>query len=168
MKLNKNMGTMICNIVCGLLLLALVICQFVPFWVIEGENADSGSLIGVTGRQYEHVELIEHLDMVTEGFAYQDISTQVLLTIVLGFVAALLCLKNSHGWFRILLAAIVGLAGVSLWLLVPAYTLGMMGTVLFVLDLLVLVVAVVMLVFFFMERKEIAMAEKEKRAKMGL
>ena len=162
----RNIGVLLSNIVCAVILLALVICQLVPFWVTFGENADSASLLGVTGRQYAHEELIADLDVIAGGFSYQDISTQVLLTVALGAFGVILCAKNSRGWLRIAMALVVSIAGMTLWLFVPAYTLGMMGHVLFALDILLLFVAIAMIVLYVFDKIEQSKIAKEKKAKM--
>lgn len=153
-------GLLIANLVCALLLIAIVVGQFVPFWTVTtSEGEDSASLIGMTGRQYNHEEMIEILDEKVDGFSYQNISVQVLITIVVGAFAAYLCLRNSQGIARIVFAFAVALAGISLWLLVPAYTMGMTGHVLFVLDMLLLLVAVILLLQFIDRKKQ----EKQER-----
>lgn len=159
MKKKINIGTLLINIICALLLAGIVACQFIPFWTVLGENADTASLIGVTGRQYVHGDLIEQLGVIADGFTYHDISVQVLLTIVLGVFAVLSCVRNSHGWFRILLVLAVAGAGISLWLTVPAFTLGQLGNVLMLLNVALAVVAILMAVLFVMEKQ----AEKKER-----
>ncbi len=157
-KLKK--GILLCNIVCILLMLCLVAGQFVPFWEVTGEVADSGSLLGVTGRQYVHEDLVEKISEIAGGFAYQDISTQVLLTICLGAFAIFLCAKNSNGWFRILLTLVSAGASASLWFMVPAYKLGILGHILFGISLALLVVALAM-IYLFVQGKLIEKRERE-------
>ena len=93
------------------------------------------------------------------AFHHTYINTQVLLTIGLGVLAVLLCIKNSHGWLRILLALVAAGASAYLWLTVPAYTLGVVGHVLFGLSVALLVLGVIMAIQFVREK----MIEKRER-----
>ena len=255
-KLSKNI--LLCNIIAVVLMVCLVVGQFIPFWGVYLPNEETGelemskaALLGVTGRQYIHEDLIEKLCVVTsqrqdpvgdtftakvlevtndallveplDGEAKKDadeiivalpegnteryksgdrlhidyteidygyteikftsidedflaylvevhavdscafhhtyINTQVLLTIVLGVFAILLCLKNSRGWMRAVLILIAAGASASLWLLVPAYTLGMIGHILFGLSVALLLVGLIMAVQFIREK----LMEKRER-----
>lgn len=131
----KKIGVILRNAVYILLLLAILVCQLIPFWTVPEAETVSASLLGVTGRQYVHDDLIEKLDTIAGGFSYQDISTPVLLTVVLSAFGIILGLKNSNGLLKGLLGLIVAAAGGYLWLAVPAYTLGSLGTVIFALDI---------------------------------
>lgn len=159
-KLNKNI--LLCNVITVILMVCLVAAQFIPFWGVYLPNAETGelemstaSLLGVTGRQYVHEDLIESLNVITEangGFSHMDISTQVLLTICLGAFAIFLCVKNSHGWLRAVLTLVAAGAGASLWLLVPAYTLGLIGHILFGLSIALLIMGLILLIQFAREK----------------
>lgn len=144
----KKFGVILRNAVYILLLLAILVCQLIPFWTVPAAETTSASLLGVTGRQYVHGDLIEKLDEIAGGFTYQDISTPVLLTVVLSAFGILLGLKNSNGLLKGLLGLIVAAAGAYLWLAVPAYTLGVLGTVIFVLDIVLAVDAVAEIIAF--------------------
>ena len=78
----KKISILVCNILCAVLLFMILVGQFVPFWRGPGAVADQSSLIGITGRQYKHWDLIEHINVTSGGFTYHDISTQVLVIIV--------------------------------------------------------------------------------------
>lgn len=157
-KLKKSI--LLCNIVCILLMLCLVAGQFIPFWEVTGEVADSGSLFGVIGRQYVHMDLIEKLDEITGGFTYQNINTQVLLTTFLGVFAIILCAQNSNGWLRILMTLVSAGSSASLWLMIPAYKLGVLGHILFGISVALLVVALLM-IYLFVQEKLIEKRERE-------
>ncbi len=135
----KKIGVILRNAVYILLLLTILVCQLVPFWSVANAETTSASLLGVTGRQYVHGDLIEKLDEIAGGFAYQDISTAVLVTVVLSAFGIFLGLKNSNGLLKGLLGLIVAAAGSYLWLTVPAYTLGSLGTFIFAMDIVLAV-----------------------------
>ena len=244
-KLEKNI--FVCNIICALLLVCLVASQFIPFWGVTLPDKETGepvmnraSLMGVTGRQYVHEDLIERLCEITsqrqnpvgdtfsaevlevksdsllvlplDGKAQQSadeiivalpegntesykigdrlhidytdidesdyppslaevhavdsctfyhtyINTQVLLTVCLGAFAAFLCLRNSHGWFRAVLTLVAAGASASLWLLVPAYTLGLLGHILFALSAVLFLMGIVLLYLYIQQKRE----EKRER-----
>lgn len=244
-KLNKNI--LLCNIITVILMVCLVAAQFIPFWGVYLPNAETGelemtkaSLLGVTGRQYVHGDLIEKLCEITsqrqnpagdtfsakvlevndgsllvlpldgkaqrsademivtlpEGntesykvgdrlhidytdidesdyppslaevhavnsctFYHTYINTQVLLTVCLGAFAILLCIKNSHGWLRAVLTLVAAGASASLWILVPAYTLGLMGHILFGLSVALLIMGLILVIQFAREK----MLEKKER-----
>ena len=169
MKEKVMKSILLCNIVAAILLVCLVAGQFIPFWGVELPDQETGepvmttaALLGVTGRQYVFGDLIEKLDEITAadgGFAYQQISTQVLLTICLGGFAAFLCIRNSNGWLRAVLAIVAGGASASLWLFVPAYTLGVLGHILFALSIAVLLLSIFMIYLYVQEK----MSEKKER-----
>lgn len=92
-------------------------------------------------------------------FHHTYINTQVLLTIVLGAFAVLLCVKNSHGWLRALLTLVAAGASAMLWLTVPAYTLGVLGHILFAISAILLVIGLWMVILFVREK----MIEKKER-----
>lgn len=148
----KKFGVIFRNAVYILLLLAILVCQLIPFWTVPAAETTSASLLGVTGRQYVHGDLIEKLDEIAGGFAYQDISTPVLLTVVLSAFGIILGLKSSNGLLKGLLGLAVAAAGCYLWMTVPAYTLGILGTVIFVLDIVLAVDAVIEIVAYFVEK----------------
>ena len=168
-KLEKNI--LVCNIICALLLVCLVASQFIPFWGVTLPDQETGepvmtkaSLMGVTGRQYVHEDLIERLNVITEaegGFSYTYISTQVLLTVCLGAFAAFLCIRNSHGWFRAVLTLVAAGASASLWILVPAYTLGIVGHILFGLSIALFLMGLVLVYLYIQQKRE----EKNEREK---
>lgn len=148
----KKIGVILRNAVYALLLLTILVCQFVPFWSVANAETTSASLLGVTGRQYVHGDLIEKLDEIAGGFAYQDISTAVLVTVVLSAFGVFLGLKNSNGLLKGLVGLIVAAAGAYLWLAVPAYTLGTLGTFIFAMDIALAVDAVFEIVAFISQK----------------
>lgn len=86
------------------------------------------------------------------AFHHTYINTQVLLTIGLGAFAILLCVKNSRGWLRAVLTLVAAGASASLWILVPAYTLGLLGHILFGLSAVLVIVGIAMVILFVQEK----------------
>lgn len=149
----KKYGALIRNIIFAILVIAILVCQFVPFWRSGEPVADQASLIGMTGRQYKHEKMIERMDQgIPGGFSYLDISTPVLLTIAFSALAALCALKNSNAIFKGLVGFVPAIAGIYLSLKVPAYTQGQLGTAIFVLDILLIVVAIFDIVMYIVNK----------------
>lgn len=116
-----NKRIIICNRICGLLALLILADIFVPFWCSAGDTA---SLMGVTGRQYNHYGLIEALNVATGGFSYTDITWYVLILTILCPVAAILCFYYCYSHKTAILPLLCGLTGLLLCLQVPAFRLG--------------------------------------------
>lgn len=149
----KKSNMIIRSIIYGVLILAIFVCQFVPFWRTGAPIMDQSSLIGMTGRQYNHENMIEDLNAITNGFSYLDISTPVLLTIVFAACGVLAAIKGANGIWKAIFALVPAGCGIYLWLKVPAYTLGMVGHVIFALDILMILCCIFELVMFFVELK---------------
>lgn len=127
----RKKSILICNIICAVLLLFIVVCQFVPFWSITSPVTDQSSLLGVTGRQYVHEALIESLSTTYGGFTHQDIATQVLVSVVVGAFALFQSLKNMQKSGHGLLGVVISLFGLHLWATVPAYNTIALGNLLY-------------------------------------
>lgn len=156
----KKVMRILRGVLFGALMLAILVCQFIPFWSGGTPVADQSSLIGITGRQYVHENLIEIIHVASGGFAYQDISTSVLLTVCFAAVGIFAAIKNSSGVFKFIVGAVVSGCGIYLWLKVPAYTLGSVGNIIFVFDLLLAVLSVYELVSYILE--SVAHAKEKK------
>lgn len=132
MNILKKYGIVLCNVICILLMLAILVGQFIPFWnTVE----DQASLMGATGRQYVHEGLYESLDAVSGGFRYQDISTQVLVITIVCALGIMLSIKNLGRARNGIWGLVVAFFGVHIWVTVPAFTLGILGKVFFALFL---------------------------------
>lgn len=147
----KKYGALIRNILFAIIVIAILVCQFIPFWRSGEPVADQASLIGMTGRQYKHENMIERMNNAI-GFSYLDISTPVLLTVCFAALAAFCAINQSNAVFKGLVGLVPAIAGIYLWVKVPAYTLGMLGTVIFVLDIVLIISSILEIVMFFVNK----------------
>ena len=151
MNRKNNVKSIILNVIFGVLMLAVLICQFLPFWTTAGVTA---SLLDVSARQYyERLPLLEAMEENLNGFTYHDVNTQVLLTIVFSALGALMAFMSKNGYLKIAAAAVVFGMGLWLWIGVPAYTLGIMGHIIFGLEIAAFLAGVAVLVDSLLAKK---------------
>ena len=112
----------ICNIVCAILMLALVLCQFLPFW---SANGDTTSLQGYTWWPDDHKEVTNWLKTaIAFDFRANDVVIPTILMLIFGCLGSAFCLIKSKSCWVGFLSLICGGAGIWGYLTNPAYQLG--------------------------------------------
>ncbi len=154
MNRDKKIGSIIVNVIFGVIMAAVLVCQFLPFWTVNGQSA---SLLDVSARQYDQfggaLPVIRGLDKILGGFTHHDVATQVLLTIVFSAIGTLLAFTGQNGFIK--LACAVACVGFGAWLFfaVPAFTMGIMGYVVLGAEAAALLTGVVVLLDYLKNRK---------------
>lgn len=162
--MKKEKMTIVCNLVCALLLLATLIMQFQPFWTCTDCKSHKGEDKGVSIAEYlwlpKHHEPIadEMTDLYREiyGSDYKDPATgrkfafkvnyilPSVLTVFLGSVVGIVCCLLFHKKFFVTcIPLIVGVAGVYGHLVYPALKVGKNTQAQLVLAIVVTLVAFV-------------------------
>ena len=123
----KKVITIVLNVVFALVMLAVLVLQFQPFWVVGDHSA---SLMDVSARQYNEfggsLPLIEALDAKLGGFSHMDINVQVLLTVACSALAVFMAFASKNGWLKMICAVLCLGFGLWLYFAVPAFSLGVM------------------------------------------
>ena len=124
MNTNKNVSALILGIIFAVVMVAVLVCHFLPFWAVDGQTA---SLMDISARQYgDRLVVINGLADQFEGFSHFDINTQVLLTIVCSAMAAFMAFTGKRGWLTAILGVVCLGFGLWLYLTVPAFAMGKM------------------------------------------
>lgn len=112
------------NIVCAVLMLALLVMQFTPFWQYgeEGATASIGSYIWFPTK---NAEVESYLKANVDGFAIDQLVTVAVLMLVLSAAGAALCLIKPQMAITPVVTIACGLVGVYACLAKPALRLGM-------------------------------------------
>ena len=107
-----TLKTQLMNILCGVLCLALVVAQFLPFWHYGEQNELSASIQGYVWFPEDYKALGTHLaDTVDPDHDVGSIITMPILTLICGALGFVLCLFKSRLPYVPLLPAVCGLAG---------------------------------------------------------
>ncbi len=111
------------NILCVVLMLALVICQFVPFWSLDGQTA---SISGYIWFPEDHADFTAHFEQ-TPGNEDFKVVNLVLYNVVImlgGLASAVLCIWKPHSAWPGALGVLCGLAGTIGHTSKPVFHLG--------------------------------------------
>lgn len=143
----KNVKSVVFNTVFAVVMIAVLLCQFLPFWTVGDQTA---SLLDVSARQYDQyggcLPLIEALDDILGGFSYTDINTQVLLTIVCAALAVFMAFAGKNGFMKAACAVLCMGFGLWLYFTVPAFSMGVMGYVVLACEAMGVVAGVLVLI----------------------
>lgn len=142
----ERSSTILYSVLCGVLMLALVILQFTPFW---SANGDSASLQSMTWFPGNH-RILDTYFRAELGSAY-SLNNLVLPTIcilILGVLGCAMCIikpkSAANGWF-VLGCGVCGLWG---YLFMPVYQLGSGLVLPLILSCLCIVCSIPMLIQF--------------------
>lgn len=117
--------TSICNIVCAVLMVILLVLQFMPFWTYGEEEAMTSSIQGYIWFPTEKGDLENYLQAQTSPeFTINDILVMPIVVLVAGAVGVVLCLIKPDNMLVSLLPAACGLVGIWGYLSKAAFRLG--------------------------------------------
>lgn len=144
MKRNKIDLTRVINIACAVLMLALLICQFVPFWSLGDQQASIGGYIWFPEH---HGDLTAHFQKTLNDRAFDagDIVGTNIMIIVASVIGVIFCLKNAEDAWPAIFPAVCGIAGLYGCIAKPVFRLGAMWPLHLVLSIVMLALAVVSL-----------------------
>jgi len=133
-----------CNILCAFLMLALVICQFLPFW---SANGDAASLQEYTWWPERHTALTDWFKTnISSDFRVNDIVMPTLLMLIFGCLGSVMCLIKSKSCLPVLPALICGISGIWGYLAKPAYQLGSLWFVHLMLAIAIVLICIPLLI----------------------
>lgn len=112
------------NIVCAVLMLALLVMQFTPFWQY-GEDGATASIGGYIWFPTENAEVESYLKANVDGFAIDQLVAVAVLILVLSAAGAALCLIKPQMAVTPVVTMACGLLGMYAYLAKPALRLGM-------------------------------------------
>ena len=133
-----------CSILCAALMLALILCHWMPFWTVNGESV---SLQQYVWNCTEHGDVTNYLGSVDAQFNINDFVTLPLFIFIAAVVGAVFCLAKTRSLWASLLPAISGLLGVIAYLTDPALQAGSLWVLHLLLCVAILAVAVVTFYF---------------------
>ena len=153
--LKKNYKS-ICNIVCSVLVLVLLVLQFLPgYWTAQKDKpekdgsykTDVASLQGYMWVPSEYTVLEDYFDdLYGDDLVMNEAVMMPIITLVAGALLIVFSIFMSHKAWLALLPAIVGSFGVFGYLAFPIYQLNSLWIVHFILAVLILLVSVISLV----------------------
>lgn len=159
--MKKNIVTSVCNLICAVLLCALLITQFMPFWTCSGckNHKDTEQTVSVAGYIWlpkHHTTLTKdmtdvYLDVYGEDYRDADgkkfkftvneilpYTITVFLGCVIGMVVCVLLRKKFVAGFIPLIAGIAGILGCTTY---PAMQIGISLQAYFLTSIVVTVAA---------------------------
>lgn len=138
------------NLVGMVLILALVLCHFIPFWTVEGQTLSVWQYIGFPK---EYKDVTTYFTSTFDGYHINNIVLMPSFAILLGVFAVIFCFKNSDDLWYSLFPAVVGGLGIYNYLTQPVYQSGNLWFIPLVLSILMFACAVLGIVFWFKENK---------------
>ena len=133
--------TKIVNIVCAVLMLALIVCQFLPFWVVDGESTSIQSFCWFSTKD-KQMEVQNYLQDTLGKDAYfvrtknivafeknpkpgiNEAIVPALGVLAFGALGVYFCLRNFKKPINGIWALLCGLSCVVGYMILPAYQLG--------------------------------------------
>lgn len=114
----------IVNIVCAMLMLALLVLQFTPFWQYgaEGETASIGDYVWFPNK---NTQVDSYLKASIDGFTIDHVVTVAVMMLVLSAAGAVMCFIRPHMTVTPVVTVACGLEGMYAYLAKPALRLGM-------------------------------------------
>ncbi len=136
-RLRKTM-----NILCAILMLALLVCQFIPFWSLNGDTA---SIAGYVWLSEEGNAFTEHFRSTLNdpNFYAGKIVLMNVFTIVASVVGMIMCLGHSTELQPTVFSGICGIVGVISCLAYPVYRMGTLWPLYLLLSIGMLLMAVI-------------------------
>ena len=146
-----NLTTTI-NLVCAILMLALLICQFVPFWSLDGREVSIGGYIWFPSDNDDFTAYFQ--EWLNDGDFYSGsivgINVLIMLACAAGFV---FCIKNSEELWPIVFPAACGILGLYQYLAIPVFQLGSNCGIHVAICIATLVMAIIALIAWVRDRK---------------
>ena len=124
---NKTSLTMLCNILCIVLMLVLLGLQLLPFWTLEG---DTISIQEYTWFPTDNTALTDHFeDIISKDFMVKDICLMPVVVILGAVITAYVCLTNLKKPAAIIAPLACALVAVYGYLFVPIFQMGQLWKV---------------------------------------
>lgn len=109
------------NLICALLMAALLVCQFLPFWTVEEETVSISAYVWFPSN---HNNVTKMLEAEFEGYSINNLIAGPVLVLVLGAAGLVLCVLKREYALTALMPAACGAAGLWGYLSKPYFRLG--------------------------------------------
>lgn len=152
MKRNSTSSTRGINIVCAVLMFALLICQFVPFWNLDGETSSIGGYVWFPD---DHSTFTSHFqETLNDGDFYSGSIAGINVLIMLACVAGVVfCIKNLEDFWPVVFPVACGILGLYQYLAISVFRLGNNWGIHLVICIAMLVMAIVTFIVWIRDRK---------------
>lgn len=134
----------ICCFVCAVLLLALVVCQFMPFWIAEEESASIQAYVWFPQENKDVGNMLTKAVDVN----LNDLVLMPIIVLVSGVVGAIFCAAMQKKVWAAICPLACGIAGIYGYLTQPAFQLGSMWIVHLLLSIVILLLGIIIGAFW--------------------
>lgn len=152
MKENSAGFTRGINIVCAILMLALLVCQFVPFWSLDGETSSIGGYVWFpddhTNFTAYFQEKLNDSDFYSGSIA--GINVVIILACAVGFI---LCLRYSNKIWPNIISAACGIVGMLSYIAYPIFRMGSLWELHIALCVGMLILAIISFAYWLKSKK---------------
>lgn len=141
MNSQKTKLVKILSVVCVLLMVAMFVLQFIPFWSIPGETAEDDISLSISEYVWfptENGDLTDYLEDEIDDYTVNSIVLPCVVLLVAPFLTAVIFLINKDNLVVPALTAIAGIIGVWGFLAKPALQYGSIWPVYLVLSILMI------------------------------
>ncbi len=134
----------VCNMICAVLMVILLVLQFCPFWQFGENQESSASIQGYIWFPTEHGDLETYFEEATgSDYSINSILIPPILTLVLGAAGIVLCLIKSNQIWASIFPIACGAVGIWGYLGKAVFKLGVNWQMHLVICIAMLVVGVV-------------------------
>ena len=146
-----NLTTTI-NIVCAILMLALLICQFVPFWNLDGREASIGGYIWLESHYDGFTAYFQ--EWLNDGDFYSGSIVGVNVILMLACTAGIVfCFKYLDDFLPAVFSVVCGAVGLYQYIAMPVFQLGNNWRIHLAICIAMLVMAIVAFIAWVRDRK---------------
>lgn len=140
MKIGTN-AIRVCNIICLVLMLALLVCQFLPFWTVGEKQV---SVQGYTWITWEHEDLTDSfVDTFGKDYMVKDMVLTPVVVLAGVIIAAIFCIRKLKKPGVGILPFLVGVLSIWGYLSTPVLQMGMLWQLHLALSIAMTVVSLV-------------------------
>lgn len=151
MKGKNGIATRICNIIAAVLLLAIIVCQFMPCWTVKDETLSIGEYVW---HPYDHKDVTKYFAKTLDTELDSGSIAGVHIVFALGgIIAAVYCVSKSANVLPSILCAAIGIYGVISLNGNPILKAGSQWMTLMILSGLVILAAVAAIVTKILQKK---------------
>jgi len=155
MKTKKYPSVTLCNATCAILMVALLILQFTPFWKLDGQQISIGGYIWFPT---DHEDLTAHFrEVVAPDFKVDSLVLSSLIQLLLPAAGIALLLYDKESIYIPICSAVCGIGLLWTYLSKPVFRLGSSWMIYPVLSAILLLSA---LIAIYVRKKHLGSLEK--------
>ena len=147
----KKYTVKLCNILCAVLMLALLLCHLIPFWTRDGENTSLQEFIWFCT---EHGQISSYLETVDPQFSMNSFIIAPILIFVSAVLGIFFCVTKPRRLWTAVFPIICGIAGTIAYLTDPVLQSGALWQLHLVVCVALLVIGIVTAVFAYRAKNE--------------